>query len=73
MIAPETLVKPNRAEEEVRALRGQLAALQRAYDISEEVVRGLSSEIAHIREAGKALAIKYSRACNELSALKAKL
>lgn len=69
-IPAESIVKSNRAEEEVRALRGQLAALQRAYEISESVVAELTAENTRIREAGKVLAEKYSRACNELSALK---
>lgn len=65
------------AEEEVRALRGQLESLQRAYDISEDIVRTLSAglkaakeeseaELARLREAGKVLAEKHSRVCNQL-------
>jgi hypothetical protein len=53
-------------EEEVRALKGQLESLQKAYDISEEVVRDLTAEVRRIREAGKMLAEKHSRVCNQL-------
>jgi len=61
------------AEEEVRAIRGQLEALKKAYEISEAIVTDLTAEVTRIRAAGKELNVKYSKVCNERDALKVEL
>ena len=80
LVDAKDLVQANRKDEEIRAIRWQLEAEQRAHAIADECVRDLMAKVAEanadrdrIRDASREMVAKYNRACAEIERLTKKL